>query len=122
MNYTANRPKTIFCDIDGTLVQHFPPSVSCTKDHNMIILDGTLEKINEWNMKGHHIVLTTGRKECTRSITMQQLAEVGIIYDQLIMGIPGGERILINDNKPDGTKSATHFNIERNKGIKDICV
>jgi hypothetical protein len=36
------------------------------------------------------------------------------------MGIGGGHRILINDNKPDGKEVAFAYNIERNKGINDI--
>jgi hypothetical protein len=36
------------------------------------------------------------------------------------MGIGGGDRIVINDNKPDGRQTAFAFNIERDKGIKDI--
>jgi hypothetical protein len=36
------------------------------------------------------------------------------------MGIGGGERIVINDNKPDGRQTAFAINLERNKGIKDI--
>jgi len=36
------------------------------------------------------------------------------------MGVGGGARYLINDNKPNGTEYATAINIERNKGIKDI--
>ena len=36
------------------------------------------------------------------------------------MGIGGGARYLINDNKPEGTNSAFSICLERNKGIKDI--
>ena len=55
-----------------------------------------------------------------RSVTEKQLAEAGIFYNQLIMGIGGGERYLINDCKEDGTQYANAINIERNKGIKNI--
>lgn len=114
------RPKTIFCDIDGTLVKHVAPSIATSPNHKMELLDGTLEKLLDWDKKGYYIILTTGRKESLRDITKKQLSEVGIFYDQLIMGIGGGARYLINDCKPEGTKSAFSFNIERNKGINDI--
>jgi hydroxymethylpyrimidine pyrophosphatase-like HAD family hydrolase len=120
MNYLNNRPKTIFCDIDGTLVEHYVPSVTTSPEHKMIVLEGTREKIEEWNFKGYCIILTTGRKECSRPQTVKQLAEAGIIYDQLIMGINGGERILINDKKPDGSIAAQCINLDRNSGIKNI--
>lgn len=113
------RPITIFCDIDGTLVTHRKP----TEQHSnkLKLLDGTLEKILEWDKLGYTIILTTGRKESLRKITEDQLLEVGIIYDQLIMGIGGGIRYLINDRKPQGNKDyAIAINLERNKGIKNI--
>ena len=118
MSYIDKRPATIFCDIDGTLVIHQKPT---SQFYNKLeLLDGTLEKILEWDRLGYTIILTTGRKESLRKITEYQLNKSGIIYDQLIMGIGGGKRYLINDNKPDGAKSAFHFCLKRNEGIKDI--
>jgi hydroxymethylpyrimidine pyrophosphatase-like HAD family hydrolase len=118
MNYIDNRPATIFCDIDGTLVTHNKPT---EQFHTKLkLLDGTIEKLLEWDKKGYNIILTTGRKESLRHITEQQLNEVGIIYDQLIMGIGGGIRYLINDNKVDSSKTAFSYNINRNEGIKNI--
>jgi hypothetical protein len=55
-----------------------------------------------------------------RAATEKQLAELGIFYDQLIMGMGGGPRIVINDNKPSGQETAFAINLERNKGINDI--
>jgi FMN phosphatase YigB (HAD superfamily) len=114
------RPKTIICDIDGTLVRHFPPFISSRLDTKLELLPGTLEKLSEWDYKGYNIILLTGRRESMREVTEKQLAELGIFYDQLIMGIGGGPRILINDNKPNGVETAFAINIERNKGINDI--
>jgi len=114
------RPKTIFCDIDGTLVKHAPPHIASTNNHKMELLDGTLESLVEWDKKGYRIILTTGRKESLRKVTEHQLSEAGIFYDQLIMGIGGGERILINDCKDNGDQYASAINIKRNKGIKEI--
>jgi hypothetical protein len=115
-----NRPKTIFCDIDGTLTKHTLPTQSQLPSNKMELLDGTLDKLNEWDQKGYRIILTTGRKEGLRSQTEKQLQEAGIIYDQLIMGIGGGARYIINDDKPDKRKTAFAVNIGRNEGIKNI--
>ena len=110
MSYIDKRPKTIFCDIDGTLVKHNPP-----------IEPGTLDTILEWDRRGYNIILTTGRRESMREVTEKQLSEVGIIYDQLIMGIKGGPRYLINDKKPDGKDNyAVAINLKRNVGIQNI--
>ena len=114
------RPKTIFCDIDGTLVKHHIPTKNTDTLSILQLLPGTIEKFSEWDAKGYNIILTTGRRESMRKSTEKQLAEAGIFYDQLIMGIGGGDRIVIKYNKPDGRKTAFAFNIERDKGIKDI--
>jgi hypothetical protein len=36
------------------------------------------------------------------------------------MGIGGGPRILINDNKTTGIEAASHICLTRNEGIKNI--
>jgi hypothetical protein len=117
---TDNRPKTIFCDIDGTLILQESPEVSFNSNYKMRLLEGTLNKLLEWDKKGYNIILTTGRKESLRKITEKQLADVGIFYDQLIMGISGGERHLINDKKPDGSTTAFAINLDRNTGILNV--
>ena len=119
MSYIDNRPVTIFCDIDGTLVTHSKPTDSQKPTHKLNLLEGTIEKILEWDKLGYNIILTTGRKESLRNITEIQLSQVGIIYDQLIMGIGGGKRYLINDRKPNGSEDyAIAINLIRNEGIK----
>jgi len=115
-----NRPKTIFCDIDGTLIKHHG-AVSQQIAHRPEILDGILEKLDSWDRACYNIILTTGRKESLRDMTEKQLNSLGIIYDQLIMGLGGGTRILINDLKPDSDEpTAIAINLKRNKGIKNV--
>lgn len=116
------RPKTIICDIDGTIVKHRAPSKNTDFSDKLELLPGTLEKFLEWDSKGYNIILITGRKESLRKNTEMQLSKVGIFYDQLIMGVGGGHRILINDQKPNGTETAFAFSPQRNKGIKNINV
>jgi hypothetical protein len=116
------RPKTILCDIDGTLVQHELPTTTQNPNYKMTVLDGTLEKLMEWDRCGYNIILITGRREGSRTQTERQLQEAGIVYDQLIMGVGGGVRYLINDTKPDGAQGAFAINVERNRGIGDISI
>jgi ribonucleotide monophosphatase NagD (HAD superfamily) len=120
MNYLDNRPKTIICDIDGTLIEHDLPAITSHPDYNMRLLPGTLEKISDWDKKGYNIILLTGRRESSRKQTEEQLSKVGIFYDQLIMGVGGGKRYLINDLKPDGDTAAYSINLIRNAGIGNI--
>jgi len=116
-----NRPFTIFCDIDGTLVKKVHPYQAQKPNHKMKLLPGVLDKISDWDRKGYYIILTTGRKESMRRITEKQLEEVGIFYDQLIMGIGGGKRILINDTKPDDlAPTAFSLTVIRDRGLEGV--
>lgn len=88
--------KTIFSDIDGTLIEQvrfeeLNPNV-------VNVLNGVKEKMDEWYEMGYYIVLTTARPEGLREITVQQMKIAGISYHQLVMGIGREERILINNN------------------------
>lgn len=115
------RPVTVFCDIDGTLIKHYPPTITALKNHEPEILPHTLEKLLEWDKNGFNIILTSGRRESMRNITEKQLSALGIIYDQLILGIGGGHRVLINDRKTNSKKNYAHaINIDRNQGIEGV--
>jgi|TARA_R100000479_G_C6335394_1_gene183220 hypothetical protein len=126
--------KTIFCDIDGTLVE-FPHSnleVIVNENHNMIALPGTVQKLWEWESKGYNIILTTGRKESMRDATEKQLRRAGIFWDQLIMGLGPGKRVLINDMVPivhqhrlgiiEHKENAQVINLKRDEGISEVDV
>lgn len=114
------RPKTIICDIDGTIVEHMKPDKAAMPQSKMKPLPGTLQKFLEWDSKGYNIILITGRKDSLRSATEKQLADAGLFYDKLIMGVGGGYRVLINDAKEDGSETAVSINLPRNKGISDL--
>lgn len=96
-----NIPKTIFCDIDGSLITHKGDIIRNIYEVP-VILPNVIETIKECDKLNYKIILTTGRKESTRTKTEDQLSLLGIVYDQLIMGIPNGDRILINDKKKNG--------------------
>ncbi len=115
-----DRPKTIFLDIDGTLIEH-TEEITEQLLSKPKLLDGTLETMTEWDRKGYNIILTTGRRESARKITEKQLSELGIFYDQLIMGLGGGVRVLVNDRKKNKTHdTAIAINFDRNEGIKKL--
>ena len=113
--------KTIFIDIDGTVLRHNGDLSNQIKT-DCPPLDGSVEKFNEWNKKGYYIILTTGRKECMRELTKHQLTQAGLFYDQLVMGLPRGERILINDAKPDMEQTAKAYTLKRNEGISKVTI
>jgi len=115
--------KTILLDIDGTLIKH-DKSVSeqhRTKEYPDTPLPGVLEKLIEWEKKGYKVILTTGRRECWRKFTEKQLFDLGFWYDQLIMGLGCGPRVLVNDLKPGSEEPmATAINLPRNQGIGNL--
>ena len=114
------KPKTIFCDIDGTLLFHYGDIVK-NFTYDPKLLTNTIESIKQWEKLNYKIILITGRKECLRSITENQLLKLGIIYDQLLMGITNGDRIIINDKKLNGiNNTAFAINLVRNKGLENI--
>lgn len=94
--FYSSKPKTIFCDIDGTLIQH-QHSISEALRVEPTILQGVREKFNQWDSQGHTIILVTARKESTRAATVAQLESIGIAYDQLLMGVTSGTRVIVND-------------------------
>ena len=116
-----NKSKTIFCDLDGTLVKHSNPVLASNPYHKLEVLSGTHDKLREWDSKGYHIIITTGRKNSLRSATEKQLKNAGIFYDQLVMGFGGAVRYIINDRKPDDKEDTTFaINLKRNEGVKNI--
>jgi len=115
-----DRPKTIFCDIDGTLVRH-KGDIVLNIHEQPEILPNVIESLKQWEKLNYRIILTTGRKESARALTEAQLSSLGIVYDQLVMGLPNGERVLINDKKPSGIDNmARAVNITRNAGLANI--
>lgn len=113
-----NVPKTIFCDIDGTIFEHTSDIIKNYKDSPKI-LENVLSTFKLWEKNNYKIIIITGRKESTRKNTEAQLQELGIVYDDLIMGLPNGDRIIINDKKPNDPRNTTYaVNVVRNKGFE----
>ena len=94
-------PRTWIFDIDGTLVKH--------NGYLTIQGDTLLDGVAEFFAtipKQDMIILVTARPSEFRAVTEKFLRENNIRYDHIIFDAPVGERILINDNKPDGLKMA----------------
>ena len=114
------KPKTIICDIDGVLIKHKNEGLSKQLGY-VDLLEDTISKMTEWDSKGYNIILITGRRESQRRKTEKQLDLFGIFYDQLIMGVGGGDRVIINDRKPNDERNTAYaVNLNRNEGIKNV--
>jgi phosphoglycolate phosphatase-like HAD superfamily hydrolase len=114
-----NRAKTIILDLDGTVFFH-KGTLREQIIHPPELLPGIHEKFQEWERNGYNIIILTGRRESMRSITEHQLESHGLAYDQLVMGVGGGKRILVNDRKSNGEETAFAINVPRNKGLTDV--
>ena len=114
-----NKPKTIICDIDGVLLEHRNQGLSSQLYSSP--LENTIDKLTEWDSKGYNIILITGRRESQRQKTEEQLDLFDIFYDQLIMGVGGGDRVIINDRKPNSDRDTAYaINLNRNEGVENV--
>lgn len=114
--------KTIFCDLDGTLIKHYEVLGQQALSEPEL-LPGVREMLSKWDRDGCRLIITTGRREYQRKETEEQLKKLGIPYDMLIMGISGAKRLLINDKSSKGEIRAEVINLDRNAGFSEdqIC-
>jgi hypothetical protein len=114
-NKYKSQYKCLFVDIDGTLVTnssiHFPPYVG-----NADALQSNIDYLNSLHQAGKvKIVLTTSRPKYMRDITVSELENKKILYDELIMGLPHCKRVIINDfAKSNPYPSCEAINLPRN--------
>lgn len=112
-------PKTVFCDIDGTLLEH----TGSIQDNlfKPTLLPNVVETVRQWDKLNYTIILTTGRQESTRKRTEEQLLSMGIVYSHLIMGLPNGPRVILNDKKTRGVENTAYaVNLVRNQGLENV--
>ena len=115
--------KTIFIDIDGTILKHHGEGgLNEIYNKPAMLLDGVVEKFEKWKYDECRIILTTARPESMREITEHQLRGHRLFWDEMIMGLPRGPRVVINDTKDDGTITAFGAPVVRNAGLRDIDV
>ncbi len=102
-------PKTWIFDLAGTILKHNGYLI----DGIDTVLPGAIEYFASIP-KEDRIVIFTSRNEEYRQITLDFLVEKGIRFDDILFGMPVGERIVINDRKPSGIDMAIAINLDRN--------
>ena len=106
----SNLPKTWLIDIDGVIFIH-NYYLKYGKDKLIPGIKKLFKKIK----KEDYVILLTARDLKYKELTIKSLKKYKIKYHQIIFNLPKGERILINDIKPKGLKTAIAINIKRNK-------
>ena len=109
---SKNLAHTWFIDLDGTILKHNGHLNG--KDELLSGVSELWKKIPDNDI----IVITSARSKEYEFSTLKFLRESGIRFDHHIFGLPQGERIIINDIKDGGLKTAISWNVERNKGYK----
>ena len=103
-------PKTWILDLDGTLFVHDGPYIM-GKDEFLPGAREFLDSIPKRDM----IVFLTARSDYEKPHTMRFLQENNVRYDHIIFNAGEGERIMINDMKPDGLVTAYAVNTQRDR-------
>jgi len=117
MKKLSNLPKTWLIDIDGVIFEHNKYLKNNVGKERL--LPG-VKKFFDNIPKDDKIILLSARSKKWKEYTIKQLRINKVRYDTIIFDLPAGERILINDIKPSGLKTAIAINIKRNKGLVHI--
>ncbi len=100
--------KTWLFDIDGTIVKHNGYKI----DGHDTFLEGAREFLLSIP-DTDRIIFLTSREERYIPDTERFLRDAGIRWDEMISGLPYGERIVVNDMKPSGLKMSVAVDLVR---------
>ncbi len=104
--------KTWLLDVDGTLLKH--NGYLSGDDEFLPGAEKFLRKIPPTDK----IILLTSRKTEFKDKLSAFFSEHNLHFDEIICDLPPGERILINDCKPSGLKTAFAINKSRDSQVK----
>ena len=108
--YISPMPKTWILDLDGTLLVHDGQYIM-GKDEFLPGAREFLDSIPGRDM----IIFLTARSDYEKEHTLRFLRENKVRYDHIIFNAGEGERIMINDMKPDGLVTAYAVNTKRDR-------
>ena len=107
--------KTWILDLDGTVVKHNGYLI----DGHDTLLPGAAAFFRALPPEDR-VVFLTSRPQTEIPATEAFLRRCGISYHALISGAPYGERILVNDTKPSGLKTAIAVNPQRDRFMDTV--
>ncbi|MCP1241702.1 hypothetical protein GOB86_05545 [Acetobacter lambici] len=109
-------PHTWLIDVDGTVLQH-----NGYKMGGDSLLPGVREFWASIPLEDVIILLSARAVEYMPS-TLAFFDHAKLRYTHALFGLPAGERIVVNDAKPSGLKTAYAFNIARDEGVRTLSV
>jgi hypothetical protein len=111
---------TLFVDIDGTIVKY--RKFSELSESTLTPIQDVIDFVNGHYDAGSVIVITTARPESYRLFTIEELEKVGIKYNQIIMDMGRGTRVILNDIDPKNPElpRAIGINLQRDGGLENI--
>jgi len=108
-------------DFDGTLVRHngYKDGITNTDEW----LPGALDFLHSIPAEDYVLILTAREDEPkVRRRTIDFIHAANVRFNDIKFGMPMGERILINDNKPSGLVCSHAICPERNRGLEQLKV
>lgn len=109
----SSLPKTWLIDLDGTIVKHN----GYLENGHDTFLEGAKEFLQSIDVEDT-IIFLTSRMESEKFLTMNFLNKHRIRYNHIIFNLPYGERLLINDKKISGLKTALAMNVTRDEAFQ----
>lgn len=103
-------PKTWLIDIDGVVFEH-NGHLKLSGD----ILNKNVKELFLQISDEDVVIFLTSRGIEYKEETICALKKNGLKFDHIIFALPKGERVLVNDIKPDGLKTAIAINTKRNE-------
>jgi len=103
--------KTWLLDIDGTLIKN--------NEHlngGDVLINGVKDFFKKINANDTVILLTSRNKKYKEELE-NFLQKNGVRFDNIIYDLPFGERILVNDEKNSGLKTAYAINKKRDEKL-----
>lgn len=107
---------TWLIDVDGTIFAH---------NAHLAGEDAPLPGVRAfWDTipAADRIILLTARAEGLRAATVAALEAAGLRFDDILFALPTGERILINDRKPSGLRTALAVDVQRDGGLESVAI
>lgn len=119
-NFFVHDKPTIFIDLDGTLIFHNSGLDLNRKEIEEIvpININIFAELSRFQQSGGKVIVTTTRIANSNYSLISQLESFGFKPDQIIFGLTGGQRLLVNDIKPSAPhiRTALSINIARDSG------